>query len=89
LLHCIYGVDLNPMAIELAKFSLWITASMPDMPLSFLDHKLRWGNSLVGATPDLIKKGIPAEAYNPHSLDNREICRELKKTDKPGAQQHE
>lgn len=79
LLHCIYGVDLNPMAIELAKFSLWITASMPNMPLSFLDHKLKWGNSLVGATPELIKQGIPPEAYNPHSLDNKEICRELKK----------
>lgn len=79
LLHCIYGVDLNPMAVELAKFSLWITASMPNMPLSFLDHKLKWGNSLVGATPELIKQGIPQEAYNPHSLDNKEICRELKK----------
>jgi len=79
LLHCIYGVDLNPMAIQLAKFSLWITASLPDMPLTFLDHKLKCGNSLIGATPDLIKKGIPEEAYKPVGNDNPAICKELKK----------
>jgi hypothetical protein len=79
LLHCIYGVDLNPMALELAKFSLWITASLPDMPLTFLDHKLKCGNSLIGATPDLIKKGIPEEAYKPVGNDNPAICTELKK----------
>lgn len=79
LLHCIYGVDLNPMAIELAKFSLWITASLPDMPLTFLDHKLKCGNSLIGATPDLIKKGIAEEAYKPAANDNPAICTELKK----------
>jgi hypothetical protein len=79
LLHCIYGVDLNPMALELAKFSLWITASLPDMPLTFLDHKLKCGNSLIGATPELIKKGIPEEAYKPVGNDNPAICTELKK----------
>lgn len=78
LLHCIYGVDLNPMAIELAKFSLWITASLPDMPLSFLDHKLKCGNSLIGATPDLIKKGIPEDAFKAVGNDNPDICTKLK-----------
>lgn len=78
LLHCIYGVDLNPMALELAKFSLWITASLPDMPLTFLDHKLKCGNSLIGATPDLIKKGIPEEAYKPIGNDNPALCTKLK-----------
>ena len=79
LLHCIYGVDLNPMALELAKFSLWITASLPDMPLTFLDHKLKCGNSLIGATPKLIARGIPEEAYKPVGNDNPAICAELKK----------
>ncbi len=79
LLHCIYGVDLNPMALELAKFSLWITASLPDMPLTFLDHKLKCGNSLIGATPELIKKGIPEEAYKPVGNDNPTICTALRK----------
>lgn len=79
LLNCIHGVDLNPMAIDLAKFSLWITASLPDMPLTFLDHKLKCGNSLIGATPELIEKGIPEAAYKPVGNDNPEICTRLRK----------
>lgn len=78
LLHCIYGVDLNPMALELAKFSLWITASLPDMPLSFLDHKLKFGNSLIGATPDLVKQGIPIEAYKEVGNDNKDTAKWLR-----------
>jgi hypothetical protein len=45
---CIYGVDINPLAVELAKLSLWLTTVAKDRPLSFLDHHLRPGNSLVG-----------------------------------------
>jgi hypothetical protein len=48
--RCIYGVDLNPMAVELAKVSLWLDAFTLGAPLSFLDHHLRYGNSLIGAT---------------------------------------
>ena len=44
---CIYGVDLNPMAVELAKLSLWLTCIAVDEPLNFLDHHLRHGNSLL------------------------------------------
>jgi len=47
--HCIYGVDLNYMAVELAKVSLWLTTISKDKPLSFLDHRLKQGNSLIGA----------------------------------------
>ncbi len=50
--HCIYGVDLNPMAVELAKLSLWLTTVASNKPLSFLDHHLRCGNSLIGAELD-------------------------------------
>ena len=46
---CIYGVDLNPLAVELAKLSLWLATVSKDKPLSFLDHHLRCGNSLIGA----------------------------------------
>ncbi len=45
---CIYGVDLNPLAVELAKLSLWLATAAKDRPLSFLDHHLRCGNSLIG-----------------------------------------
>jgi len=48
---CIHGVDLNPMAVELAKLSLWLTCIAADEPLNFLDHHLRHGNSLIFAEP--------------------------------------
>jgi len=47
--RCIYGVDLNPMAVELAKLSLWLHTVSRDRPLNFLDHHLRCGNSVIGA----------------------------------------
>lgn len=47
--HCIYGVDDNPLAVELAKLSLWLKTVARGKPLSFLDHHLRCGNSLIGA----------------------------------------
>ncbi len=46
--NCLYGVDLNPLAVELAKLSLWLATVAKGKPLSFLDHHLRCGNSLVG-----------------------------------------
>jgi type I restriction-modification system DNA methylase subunit len=49
---CIYGVDLNPMAVELAKLALWLETVSRNSPLNFLDHHLRNGNSLVGASVD-------------------------------------
>jgi hypothetical protein len=48
--RCIYGVDLNPMAVELAKVSLWLHCFTLGAPLSFLDHHFRCGNSLIGTT---------------------------------------
>ena len=47
--RCIFGVDLNELAVELAKLCLWMTTAAKGKPLTFLDHHLRWGNSLVGA----------------------------------------
>ncbi|MBM4466526.1 MAG: hypothetical protein FJ014_13390 [Chloroflexi bacterium] len=47
--RCIFGVDLNELAVELAKLCLWMTTTARGKPLTFLDHHLRWGNSLVGA----------------------------------------
>lgn len=49
---CIYGVDLNELAVELAKVSLWLATAAPSRPLNFLDHRLRCGNSLVGSRLD-------------------------------------
>jgi hypothetical protein len=63
LMHCIYGVDRNPLAVELAKISLWLHAFVKDKPLNFLDHRIKCGDSLIGATPKIIKDGINPEAF--------------------------
>jgi Eco57I restriction-modification methylase len=54
---CIYGVDLNPLAVDLAKLSLWLATVAKDRPLSFLDHHLRCGNSLIGTHLDDLRLG--------------------------------
>jgi hypothetical protein len=80
--HCLYGVDINPMAVELCKVTLWLEALEPGKPLSFLDHHIRCGNSLLGATPELIRGGIPDEAYEAIEGDDKEACAALKKKNK-------
>ncbi len=49
--RCLFGVDRNPMAVQLARLSLWLTTLAADRPLTFLDHHLRVGDSLIGASP--------------------------------------
>lgn len=55
-LRCLYGVDVNPMAVQLGRLSLWLATMAADKPLSFLDHHLVAGDSLVGATPDDVQR---------------------------------
>jgi hypothetical protein len=56
-LRCLFGVDLNPMAVQLARLSVWLATLAADKPLSFLDHHLVAGNSLVGAAPaDVLRR---------------------------------
>ncbi|MBM0236533.1 N-6 DNA methylase [Micromonospora sp. ATA32] len=77
--RCIYGVDLNPMAVELAKVSLWLEALEPGKPLSFLDAHIKHGNALIGATPALLKRGIPDEAFKPIEGDDKKHAKGLEK----------
>jgi hypothetical protein len=77
--HCIYGVDVNPMAVELCKVNLWLEALDPGKPLSFLDHRIQCGNSLIGATPALLTAGIPDEAFDPAEGDDKKVCQRYKK----------
>jgi len=77
--RCLYGVDVNPMAAELCRVSLWLEALEPGKPLSFLDHHIRVGNSLLGTTPELIASGLPDEAFSPIEGDDKKACTELKK----------
>ena len=63
---CIYGVDLNPLAVDLAKLSLWLVTVAKNKPLSFLDHHLRCGNALVGARlADLGTRPLTADRRRP------------------------
>jgi len=77
--HCIHGVDINPMAVELCKVALWMETLDPGKPLSFLDRNIQCGNSLIGATPALLDDGIPNEAFKPITGDDKATCREFKK----------
>ncbi|HQZ91325.1 MAG TPA: N-6 DNA methylase, partial [Thermomicrobiales bacterium] len=77
--RCVYGVDINPMAVELCKVSLWLEAMEPGKPLSFLDHHIQCGNSLLGATPALLEGGIPDEAFTAITGDDKKYVSEWKK----------
>ncbi len=57
--RCIYGVDKNPLAVELAKLSLWLATFAADKPLGFLDHHLKCGDSLIGARVDDLGEAPP------------------------------
>lgn len=81
--RCIYGVDKNPMAIQLAKTALWLEAYSPDRPLSFVDHHLRVGDALLGVLdPKVLENGIPDEAYTALSGDDKAVASALKKQNK-------
>ena len=80
--RCLYGVDMNPMAAELCRVSLWLEALEPGKPLSFLDHHIRVGNSLLGTTPELIEAGLPDEAFKPQQGDDRKMCSGLRRRNK-------
>lgn len=61
--RCIYGVDVNDLAAELAKVSLWLEALEPGKALGFLDAHIKVGNSLLGTTPALLADGVPDAAF--------------------------
>jgi hypothetical protein len=77
--HCIHGVDINEMAVELCKVGLWLETLDPGKPLSFLERNIQCGNSLIGATPALLEEGIPNDAFTPITGDDKSYCREFRK----------
>ncbi|MFG3492258.1 Eco57I restriction-modification methylase domain-containing protein [Streptomyces sp. NPDC047972] len=80
--RCIYGVDLNLMAVELAKVSLWLEALEPGKPLGFLDAHIKHGNGLIGATPKLLAEGVPDDAFKPIEGDEKKYASVLVKRNK-------
>lgn len=78
--HCLYGVDKNPMAIELSRTALWLEAYTPDRPLTFLEHHLRCGDALLGVLdPAILVEGIPDKAFDALSGDDKDVVKALKK----------
>lgn len=78
--HCIYGVDKNPLAVDLCRVALWLESNTIGKPLTFLDHRIRLGDSLVGVF-DLgtLAEGIPDEAFKPFEGDDKTTARMLAK----------
>ncbi|WP_246284049.1 Eco57I restriction-modification methylase domain-containing protein [Gordonia asplenii] len=79
---CIYGVDVNPLAAELAKVSLWMEALEPGRPLTYLDGQIKVGNALVGVTPRLLADGLPDSAFKPIEGDDKTLSSALAKANK-------
>jgi N-6 DNA Methylase len=77
--HCIYGVDRNPLAVELCKTALWIETIEPGKPLTFLDAHIRCGDSIIGVLDsNIMSNGIPDEAYTHLTGDDKAVCKDLK-----------
>ena len=86
--RCIFGVDRNPMAVELARTALWLEGFEEGRPLGFLDHHLQCGDALLGLT-DLhaLEKGIAKDAFKALSGDDKEVCKVLAKANAAGLKQ--
>src|SRR5690606_18413676 len=78
--HCLYAVDKNPLAVDLCKVALWIEGHNTGRPLSFLDHHVKCGDSLIGVFDlKVLEQGIPDGAYKPLTGDDKDLARELKR----------
>ena len=81
--ECIYGVDLNPLAVELCKVALWLEAHVPGEPLNFLDHHIKCGNAIVGfVRREEVERGVPEEAFAAMPGDDKETGAVLRKENK-------
>ncbi|MGA8894465.1 MAG: N-6 DNA methylase [Planktothrix agardhii] len=81
--HCIYGVDLNPLAVDLCKVALWIEGFCKGLPLNFLDHRIKCGNSLVGVLDiSCLDEGIPDDAFKAVTGDDKKLSTLFKNRNK-------
>jgi len=87
--ECIYGVDLNPLAVELCKVALWLEAHNPGEPLNFLDHHIKCGNAIVGfARREEVERGVPDEAFVTMPGDDKETAALARKRNKAERKDH-
>jgi hypothetical protein len=91
--HCIYGVDLNDFAIELCRVALWLESVDPGKPLEFLENHIVRGNALIGVFgPEMLRHGIPNEAYAELTGDDKaaaKLIREWNKKERRAAEDQE
>lgn len=87
--RCVYGVDLNDLAIEITKVALWLEAFDADRPFPFLDAHFRVGNALLGTAPELLRHNIPDMAFVPLGEDDKEWTSKLKARNKKERQADE
>ncbi|HMV65833.1 MAG TPA: N-6 DNA methylase [Myxococcota bacterium] len=80
--RCIYGVDMNPLAVELCKVALWMEAVDPGLPLTFLNAHVQQGNALLGTTRAVMGDEVPDEAWEPLDGDDRKLASSLRKRNK-------
>jgi hypothetical protein len=80
--RCVYGVDLNDLAIEITKVALWLEAFDADRPFPFLDAHFRVGNALLGTTPELLRHNIPDTAFVVLGDDDKDWTKKLKARNK-------
>lgn len=80
--RCIYGVDLNDLAIEITKVALWLEAFDADRPFPFLDAHFKVGNALLGVTPELLRHNIPDAAFAALGDDDKPWTSKLKARNK-------
>lgn len=81
--ECIYGVDYNPLAVELCKVAFWLEAHNPGQPLNFLDHHIKNGNAIVGyVRREELDRGVPDEAFATMPGDDKEVAAEFRKQNK-------
>ncbi|MFF7605029.1 Eco57I restriction-modification methylase domain-containing protein [Streptomyces parvulus] len=88
--HCVHGVDINPLAAELAKVSLWLESLTPGEPLAYLDDRIKTGNALLGASPAVLERGIPDGAFEKLEGDQQPVVTKLRQQndqERKGAEQ--
>ncbi len=83
--RCVYGVDQNPLAVELCKVSLWMESIDPGLPLTFLESHIRCGNSLIGTNRALMDEHVPDSAWVVLEGDDKEVTRSLKRLNRKEA----
>ncbi|MCA9694894.1 MAG: N-6 DNA methylase [Myxococcales bacterium] len=75
--RCLYGVDIDPLAVELCKLELWLLAPAAMPSPAVLDARIKAGDSLIGATPAAVARGLPSAAFRPLPGDDKAIARAL------------